>query len=264
MVYDLNYVVNSVLADLELPQGRHYIRYLKWANDGFRKMNLAGLMPTIKTKRIAVDKTTNTVALPSDYIEYTKIGLCCGGVILNYSMNKDMCLPEDKANFCDCDSEAISCAIGECNNGYYASPFGWNYYGYAGVGYGTGNAGFPMPLYGLGAGFQYGTFRINTQNGTIQLDSCVTAGEVILEYYSTGLGDDGNCTISQSAIPPLTAFVHWQRALNSIAVQDRQMATQRQRLWESEVRSYVRRKESMNKSEWMQLIRKYTYQTVKR
>lgn len=253
---DLNYIVNSVLADLEMPQSRHYMKFMKWAIDGYRRMNLSGQMPTIKSIMVDIDKATNTVLLPDDYIHYTKIGLCCGDTILNYALDPDLRVPE--VELCGCD-ELADCQT-QCYQGTYNNYLGWGYYGFTGIG--TGNAGFPLPLYGLGAGFAYGTFNI--KNNVLYLGNAVIADKVVIEYRSNGLPEDGNAAIPESAIPPLTAYVHWQKVLNSTNIQDKQMIGIRERRWDNEYKGYVRRQQAMTAFEWKQLIRKHVYQTVKR
>ena len=71
----LAYVVSSVMTYIGVSDEKHYVRFLKWAVDGYRKMNLHGLLPTIRSIELEIDKSTNSANIPDDYIEYLKIGV---------------------------------------------------------------------------------------------------------------------------------------------------------------------------------------------
>ena len=59
-IYSLDYVVRSCLADIDEPDSSPvYTKFLKWANDGYRRLNLAGLMPI--TMKSVVDGTPKKI-----------------------------------------------------------------------------------------------------------------------------------------------------------------------------------------------------------
>jgi hypothetical protein len=259
-VYDLNYCTASTLADIDKTESKAYLRHLKWANDAFRRLNLADGLPTMKTVTLEVDQATNTVTLPNDYIEYSKIGLCVDGVLLNFDLNDSLCLDSaSPTSVCTCSDEEISTAISTCCNGgvvdgswYYPYYSSWH------------NGQFVAGIYGVGAGFNRGGYKINLEANKIQFDSCVTATEIVLEYKSSGLSSDGNAIVPQTAIPPILAFIHWKRCLFSKDPFEKRDAEAHRRSWVAESSAMIKRKNTLTYTEWLQLFRKLTYQTPKR
>jgi len=262
-VYDLNYCVNSTLADIDKNETKAYLRHLKWANDAFRRLNLAGGLPTIKTATLVVDKATNTVTLPNDYISYTKIGLCINGHLLNFDMDDTLCLQSaEPASVCPCSDEEISTAIQGCCNGNWGgdSWASWYYPFYSQ----WHNGQYVAGIYGAGAGFRRGGYKINLEANKIQFNSCVTADEIVLEYKSSGLSTDGNAVVPQDAIPPILAYIHWRRCLFSKDIMEKRDAEMHRRSWVTESAAMFKRQNALTYSEWLSLFRSLTYQTPKR
>lgn len=265
-IFDLNYCVQSTLADIDKGEGKAYLRHLKWANDAFRRLNLASGLPTMKTVTLTMDTATNTVTLPQDYIEYSKIGVCRNGVLVNFDMNDSLCLQSaDAASVCECSSEEISTTIDTCcgNDIWMGDSANWGtwYYPYYSSWH---NGQFVAGIYGVGAGFNHGGYKINLEAWKIQFDSCVTATEVVLEYKSSGLSGDGNAIVPQTAIPPIIAYIHWKRCLFSRDVMDRRSAESHRLTWVAESSAMFKRKNALTYNEWLQLFRAATYQTPKR
>jgi hypothetical protein len=259
-VYDLNYCVNSTLADIDKTEGKAYIRHLKWGNDAFRRLNLADGLPTMATVTLPVDQATNTVTLPNNFIEYSKIGLCVNGVLVNFDMNDSLCLDSaEPGSVCACTEEEITTGIEACCNGdggydtwYY--PYFSQYH----------NGQFVAGIYGVGAGFKHGGFKINLEANKIQFDSCVTADEIVLEYRSSGLSSNGNAIVQQTAIPAITAYIHWRRCKFSKDSTDKRDEEGHRREWVSESAAMFKRKNALTYNEWLSLFRKLTFQTPKR
>ena len=107
----LAYVVSSVMTDIGVSDEKHYVRFLKWAVDGYRKMNLHGLLPTIRSIELEIDKSTNSANIPDDYIEYLKIGVCRNGYMYNFDYNSKICLPRDGESHCPCEATVITPVI---------------------------------------------------------------------------------------------------------------------------------------------------------
>lgn len=264
MIYDLKYCVNSVQADLELPEGKQYLRLLKFAIDAFRRLNLAGQLPTIKTETLEVDKATNTVIIPQDYVSYTKIGICCNGYFINFDIADNLCLQAPgQPTACACDDEIAEtitkcCEGGEGWAGDNVASWYYPYYSH------VHNNQFVAGFYGMGAGFRHGGYKINLEAGIIQFDSCVRADEVVLEYVSTGIGGDGNATIPQGAIGAICARIHEMNCLLSRDPMVRQNSSTWNRKWVAESSAFVKRNNALNYTEWLTLFRDLTYATPKR
>ena len=113
-LYTLDYCCNSVLADLGLPKGKEYIRFLKWGVDGFRRLNLAGQLPTIKSATLAIDPHTMTARIPDDFVSLIKLGVCCHGHLINFDIDNSLCLRKpNQINTCPCTAEEINQTINQ-------------------------------------------------------------------------------------------------------------------------------------------------------
>jgi len=255
----LAYVVSSAMTDIGVSDERHYIRFLKWAVDGYRKMNLHGLMPTIKTIELEIDQATNSANIPNDYIDYLKIGVCRGGYMYNFDLNNKICLPADNAVAdCPCKPHEIEQALSEPNV-YLDYNTTWDYYNPR-VNNGIYTAGF----YGVGAGFYGGGYRIDKNNGKIVFDSYVKLDSVKMEYQSTGVSDDGTALVDEGAIEALVAYVNYQRCVFSKDVIDIKMLSLHKSVFEQACLSYNMRNNARTPQFWQELLRSDVYQAVKR
>lgn len=264
--YTLSYVVNSALADLDETSTRHYRKFFKWAVDGYRRLNLGNLVDNnIKTVRLEIDHNTNSAELPSDYINYYKVGISCGGVILNMDASDALQIPITP-DPCDCKNDFEQCRNLLANGGGYdssvlpASLGAWNYWYYTPYYH---NGQYTAGFYGQGAGTFRGAFRIDATNGRIIFDSYVNKIDfVVMEYQSNGLGDC-DTVIAETVIPALKAYLHWQRCLFS-ADNSRLEAQNWKKIWEQEVRGVVARQAAMTKHEWINTYRHTLRATPKR
>lgn len=118
--YTLDYVINTCLMDIGETSTRYKQQFLNYAIQGYRRLNLAGLMPTTKTVLLDIDANTNTATLPDDYIQYNKVGICVGcgdkgiGGFINLCYNPNIC-----SNIQDTELDTCGCAetfVTEANN----------------------------------------------------------------------------------------------------------------------------------------------------
>lgn len=263
-VYTLAYVAQSCLADINETEGMRFMQFLKWSIDGYRKLNLSSLLPNIKSVMLDVDESTNTAKLPIDYISYTKIGLCIKGHVLNFAMDDDLCLKNETLDVCPCNDEQTTAYIQNFAGGGFATgldsgdtwfyPYFQHYH----------NGQFTAGYYGVGAGRRNGGFRINNATNTIQFDSCVTADKILLEYRSSGLDGTGNAIVPQNALLALQSWVHYNRLRFSQDRTDKMQAEQFRRQFVNEASSMALREAALSKVEWVQLFRRFNYQTPKR
>lgn len=209
-IVNLEYVVHSVLMDIDDYSLIMYKKFLQYAVDGILDLNLF-VGDQVKVAYLPVNKNTKTVNLPLDYIKYTKIGYNDGGSISIFGLNKDLMLARDKddcgnqvndnSDNCGCkgSSETSLPAIIYPTSGYYYAPH-------------FRNGQFVGELFG-GAGGRnnHGEFRIDHQNRQIVFNSEISVDEIILEYKSSGVSDDGSTCIPREYVPALKAYIHWQR-----------------------------------------------------
>lgn len=273
-VNSLGYVVNQALADVELPATTHFVRFLGWAVKGYKAINLLGMMPNIKTVSIPIDQTTRTAQLPQDFISYIRIGVCCNGIFINFDYNEEICLNgtnmpeaccantnEEIANSissicCNFPNGASNCNCGDYGSWYWPM---WT----------NGIWDYSVPNFGIGPGYYHGGFRINKELGQIQFDSCVNAESFVMEYIGSGFDDMGNAVVPEDAIPTLVAYVHWQRCLftrGADALETRwlrQEAVTHQRQFLIYLQDWNHRNNSMNKYDYLDIFRRFTFQAVK-
>lgn len=200
-IVNLDYIVDHVLMDLDDYSMVRYKKYLQYAIDGFMDLNLFTLQ-NIKVAYLPV-ADNKTVPLPSDYIDYTKIGYDSGGTVNILGKNDDLMLPRltddcgnttnENTGGCDIDDLIFP------NYGYYFAPH-------------YRNGQFVGELYsGIGDGKNDGNYRIDRDMHQIAFNSDLTADTIILEYKSSGIAGDGSTNIPKQCVPALLAFVHWKR-----------------------------------------------------
>lgn len=193
------YVVHSVAADLGETSTKYYQKYLKWAFDCYRELNLF-ILPCIKTVVLTVNDNL-TVDLPDDYVNYTAIGVKIGRHL--YLLGRDDKLLFNQAEDCEVPIDQVV-----AKPDHFAGLFPY-YYFFGGA---FRNGQYVGEQYALGGGWsRKGYYRINESERKIQFGSMVPKTEVILEYKSTGVDCDGSVEIPYEAISAMTSFIHWQR-----------------------------------------------------
>lgn len=277
-VTSLSYVVKSCLADVGYQEGAYYMQFLQWAVNGYREMNLVGLMPTIKTVSIPINQTTMSAPLPKDYIDFIRIGVCCNGIFINFDYNDEICLTGDTLPAACCSSSQIANNISCICNAVDASQVNGqgccndaNGFGFGGWYWGAFNGwqNYSTQNFGIGPGYYHGGYRINTQLGTIQFDSCVKAQSFTMEYKSSGFDNMGEALIPEGAIPALKEFVHWSRCRFSRGDSPNDRALLRREATDFKRRYLVlmddfnHRQNALTKFDYLDIFRRYTFLQVK-
>jgi len=263
-IYDLHYIVSSVMADLGESDNSKFIRYLKWAIDGYRRLNLAGSLPqTIKTVRLPMS-ASNTIDLPLDYIDYIKIGVCVNGYIVNFDHHPDMCIGEAKYKKDACGDEEVMQTLATYSNGDFAGDglINWRYLSH------FHNGQHVAGYYGLGEGFSGRGYGIDIASRKIHFSSYVEVDEVILEYKTKGIDHTGNAIVPEGALSALTNFVHWKReSFNNVGKMkkaDIGQALYWKNEFQDEWKAMVRRSNAMTQQQWLSVIRGSIHQLPKR
>ncbi len=206
----LDYIVRNVMVQLdETNNMKKYQTYLQFAIRGMRELNLTSSQ---YPKTVFLDMLPNkAVNLPSDYIKYTKIGICVNGHILTLGLDDSLCLND---NFSECgdplpvamDNLANANNNGLGLNGFFGFGFGFPFLD------GFSNNQFTGGLFGIGGGFNSrGYYKINSEANQIQFTSEVPSKQIVLEYISNGINLDGTANVPQQAVECLIAWVHWKR-----------------------------------------------------
>jgi hypothetical protein len=139
----------------------------------------------VKTIIIPVDPLLNIVSLPTDFIDYVRIGRALNGRIITLSLNPDMVMPYDEV-----------CAL-PVNNDTTAALW--------------------MPTVsqpGLGGGYNYANYRVDKRERRIIFEGVIPGAECYLEYLSTGISLSEKTFIDRRAVETILAFLDWQMAEN--------------------------------------------------
>jgi len=264
-IYSLDYVVKSVMMDLGETSTRHKQQLLNFAIQGYRRLNLAGMLPTTKTILLDIDPNTNTALLPKDYIDYLKVGLCVGcqngkgmGGFVNLSYNDAICgnFEREGLDTCGCAESFIT----EANNVNCGNTDGMQAWWFMPYWYG---GGWYDGSYGYGAGNYTGGFKVFKEQGIIALDSVYTGEKILLEYMSNGLAGLGTI-VPEGAIGVLTAWVHFQRVLHSQDRTTRLSVIPYKQQFNSEFMGFRARNASMTLHDFKQIYYRSMRQTIKR
>ena len=202
-MYNLNYVVNFVKADLDESTTSMDKKILQYALHGYRHEL------KLKTeKKISVAYLTINDAfqapLPLDFSRYTKIGVICNGRVITLSVNEDLALQNI---FDDCGDVTIdalnSCSCSPISGGQY--PYGYYFAPH------FRNGRYVGEMYGQRGGFNgRGYYKIFKEQGLIQFDINFPKFTYVLEYVSDGSADTGLTIIDFPSVDALRKYCHWQ------------------------------------------------------
>jgi len=177
-----DYLLSRENGDYDTSNEKQLMMYGKQA---IRDELAISLSAYLKSVKLDVNTTLNTVALPSDYIEYTKIGVIDGNcqvqvLGLNEKINYAGAFAVDGGGDVIFDADGIEtlsakdCTPSGTNNGYTGVLFN-NYY----ENFNNGR------LFGLGGGNNArGYYRFNNMDNRIELNSEFSASQIVLEYIA--------------------------------------------------------------------------------
>lgn len=267
MVKDLQYIVANVMLRANNLDEREYPYLLKHAINGYRKLNLHGLITqTTKTWRIPLDPNTNIANLPADYLDWFKMGVvypfwngtCHVERIINLDYNPNIVgVGGQLPNLCEC-----PCTPESFNNSVNCDPaqYGWNNWLYYAPR--VNNGQFTAGIYGVGANVYRGGFIIDEPNNIIRVGSFVSGvTEIVLEGKSSGISSMGEAIVPEGAIPALIAYVNWMYNLEKEKLQ---LAREYMAIFNTEAQSLNLRDCAMTDKEWWTLMRESMMQVPKR
>lgn len=212
--FDLFYIIDSVKTDRDIDHTKFDVKFHKWTIDVFRKLNAFNLLPTYKSILLDVDPRDNSIRVPNDYIEYTKIGLVSNGKILNLSLNDNISIAQQRYNCClEAVTELNFNSNAEMGVPFYStiSWYDWQWYYLPSF----HNGQFVAGRYGQGEGFYRGGYREDKANRRIVFDQFLKFPTVCLEYKSSGGIITGNTYLPENAIAPMVNGVHRERCKHS-------------------------------------------------
>lgn len=224
----------------------------------------------IRSIKLLVNLSNNTVDLPEDYVDWTKIGVVSdGGIIYVLGENKNInysqsYLYDSLGNKADYDNDGVydrADSKGATNSG---SPSvdssieeGMESFVFRNYVYGNDYGG----IYGIGGGHTYGQFRVNLDQNRIELENNNNINEVVMEYVADE-ARSSNPRVHVYAEEALRAYIYYRMVERKSSVPANEKARARQEYY-NERRIANARMKSFSKDELMRTIRKNYKQSPK-
>lgn len=161
--------------------------------------NISAEPKTVRLPKLA----NNTVMFPSDYVQWSKVGLLnTAGELITLRINKSL------TTFRDNNPNRLSLLTADVNNGAERLAFAnaylnfWNGNGYC-------------PLFGVGHGIQnFGECRIDEKNNLVVLGTNFQYDHIIFEYISCPEKDQ-DYMVDRRLREPLITFIAWKFKLDT-------------------------------------------------
>ena len=180
--------VEEIVRDVIIEEGKSnehdFLRYFKIALNGLKELHF-DVGGNIKTVELVVNPSTLTVDLPNDYINYTKIAIHGNDGDLH-----PLGLRNEKS-LLNVSSNTTAVADDETDPTYYEYS----------------------QEYGMGGGNNAnGYYRVDGENGTIQLTSSLGGNKIILEYISSSAIHSNNnaVVIHEFCADALRSYIYWK------------------------------------------------------
>ena len=234
-----------------------------YALRGIREMNF-DIQKKIKSLKLSVNSSNDTVELPDDFVDYTKIGIVgADGLIYVFAENKNQAAPmkykvDSAGNRIDSDSDGVYDREDAKNaGGSRASLSDFESYTFRNFLY-EGNIG---RAYGIGGGKYSGEFRINFEQNRIELYSTAGYSEIVIEYIADEARST-NPSIHIYAENALRSYIYYRLVERKANVPMAEKMRARQEYF-NERRLANARLKSFTKEEALKTIRKNYKQSPK-
>ena len=209
----------------------------------------------IKSIKLPVTSSNNTVALPDDYVDAIKLGVVgSDGKVYVFAQdsNINMSQKTNAAGILE-DSKGATAGFGAGE----ALDDGFDSYIFRNFIYGTTEGG----LYGLGGGHKLGFYRLNLDQNRIELDTDTNYSEVVLEYVADE-ARSRNPSIHVYAEEALRAYIYYKviERKSTVPMGEKQRARSE---YYNELRKANARLSNFNKEEALQVIRRNFRQSPK-
>jgi hypothetical protein len=243
----LRYVVMSVLNRIKDYTMRDYYFYMQLAIEGFTELSLWHL-DSVEVVYLTMNEA-KVVNLPSDFIDYTKIGIPINGKLRVLTRHDKILFPRTFIDGTPVGNSDSSDTLDAASLVYFSDHFrGGQYVG---------------GLYGMPGGVDDAYYRIDRERRTIAFSGSVPRSEIVLEYISSGVNTTGSTLIPREAVPALRTYILWQSVENDkiTAYNEKE---RRKRNHEEEVAALRSFQDIFTADEYKRLIWGSSRQTIKR
>ena len=213
---------------------------------GIREMGF-DMSNVIKSLKIEVDTSNNTIELPDDFVGLNKVGVVgSDGIVYVLGENRNINQSRAYANASGTKVGKSSDAIDSDADGVFdrvdsksstgGSPAssddvtqGFNSYLFRNYVYGASNG-----LYGIGGGHLYGSFRLNLDQNRIELESNDNISEVVIEYVADEARSK-NPSVHVYAEEALMSYVYYKIIERKASVPANEKARARQEYYNKQL-----------------------------
>jgi hypothetical protein len=192
----IRYVVMSVLNRMQDYSLKNYKRLVQIAIEGFTELSLWHLN-SVEVVYLHMS-TAKTVQLPSDYVDYNKIGIPINGQLRVITRKDCILLPRVFDDTQVPVGNNTPSNIDQSLTGVVFFDDHWK------------GGQFIGGLFGMPGGIDSAYYRIDRENRQIVFSGDVPRSEIVLEYVSSGVKESGGTMIPREAVPALRTYVEWQ------------------------------------------------------
>lgn len=272
----LNQVINDfiiTMADDDYAGHASDIQVRTHALRGIRELGF-DMSKVIRSLKLTVDSATNTVELPDDYVDWSKVGVVgSDGIVYvlgeNKNVNYSQAYADAAGNKVGSVAQAVDSdgdgehdridsknATSDTTNSSNDISQGFNSYIFRNYIYGATNG-----LYGVGGGYMQGSFRVNLDQNRIEIDSSDSISEVVIEYVADEARSK-NPSIHVYAEEALMAYMYYKIIERKSSVPANEKARARTEYYNERRKANARMK-SFTKEEALKTIRKNYKQSPK-
>ena len=264
----LQQVINDFMISLD---GNDYAAHVSdsavknFALRGLRELGF-DMLKVIRSLKLSVNTSNNTVELPDDYVDWSKVGVVGGDGLVyvlgeNKNINYSQKYSETGGQTYDSDRDGLNeredskgatngTAGGTTDDGFGSYVFR-NYV------YGNGDG----QLYGYGGGRYQGEFRVNLDQNRLELKSNSDISDVVIEYVADE-ARSSNPQVHVYAEEALMSYMYYKMIERKAAVPANEKARARSEYYNERRKANARMK-SFTKEEALKVIRKNYKQAPK-
>lgn len=223
-MYTLSDIVNEFMVEIGEGQSNKFARLYQYGVSFLRKINFttSGYPKVVEL----IINPNDTADLPLDYVQYTRIALCCGGRLYSLGLDESLCLNKLYNN----------CGVPIAHSGTTTNindslPFveGNVFIGNPLIADNFVNGEFVGRMFGVGADNNaYGYYRIDPASHQILFANLAQESSVILEYLpDVAVQSDGDFAVHPFMVEALKDWMHWKyKQRSSKPLGEQQLAEQ--------------------------------------
>lgn len=211
-VISLDQIVKNIL--IKRSYSLHwYLDFLVYCKDAMREIGFDDSIFAVRYKALPVRQDDNTVELPNDYQDHTRVSAWVDGYLRPLVENNNLQLVSNFDSSFDVQpySNGLALSTPQQQNLLYQNNFltpYWYVVNWNNFGENTGR------LFG-GIGNYIDGFRIDKAKNQIKIDDNLFIENIVLEYISDGMDADSATQIDAYAQNCIEAFAMWQFYLHN-------------------------------------------------